>query len=649
MALAAAHPRRARNREAGAVTGPATRSEFTMRGFTRGDYLAAAIAAAGALAVYLATLAPTVSGEDSGELIAAAYTMGVPHPPGYPLWCLLGRLFTYVPLGSVAWRVNLSSAVCASAAVFLVALLVIHLTRNRLAAVGAALALAFSFEFWEQAVIAEVYVLNALIVAFCVLLLWTWRESRDDRLLILLGFVVGLGLANHNTMVLLAPLLAGFVVVSNGFSARNWRVYCAAMLATGAGLLVYVYLPLASMANPPMDWGNPETLQGWWDHVTRKQLSFMYWQYPRGAIRFARQLAACGEMWSMQFTVYGSVLAFVGLGLFLWRRTAYAVFTLLIGVVAVAGFALIQNFNFDKEWLWVMSVFGIPAYVMTALWIGVALDGARRRFGTVLAGAAACIAVALPLGTYWERNDRSDYYWAEDYGRNVLNQMAPDAVFIPETDHASFAAVYLQVAERLRRDVIVGRRYGYLAPEVFAEIPEGERQAQWGDKPFRRYEPEIFAALLRYTKRPIYFTHEPELPAGTPWRFVQEGLLFRAVPAGQAYTPSDPWHAYQWRNGLDPGHTHGDQTAEIILYEYHMARAREAFSSGDEKAALTHVEAANDAYGPDTLTMNNLGVLCAKFRQWEAAERFFREALGVDPDNETASANLKRVLRRGGG
>lgn len=631
------------------MTGPAPKPATSTSAFACADHVVAAIAAAVALAVYLATLAPAVSGEDSGELIAAAYTMGVPHPPGYPLWCLLGKLFTYIPLGSVAWRVNLSSAVCASAAVFLVALLVIHLTRNRLAAFGAALVLAFSFEFWEQAVIAEVYALNAVIVAFCVLLLWIWRERRDDRLLLLLGFAVGLGLANHNTMVLLAPVFAGFVFVVDGFSVRRWRVYGAATLATGAGLLVYVYLPLASMANPPMDWGNPETLQGWWDHVTRKQLSFMYWQYPRGVYRFARQLAACCEMWSMQFTAFGGVLAIGGLALFLRRRTAYAVFTLLVGIVVVIGFAFIQNFNFDKEWLWVMSVFGIPAYMMTALWIGVALDGVRRRFGAVLAGAAACIAIALPLGAHWERNDRSDYYWAEDYGRNVLNQMARDAVFIPETDHASFAAVYLQVADGLRRDVVVGRRYGYLAPEVLAEIPEKERPEAWGGKPFRRYEPEIFAALLRHTKRPVYFTHVPELPAGTPWRFVQEGLLFRAVPTGQAYTPPDAWNAYQWRNGLDLRRTHGDQTAEIILYEYHMARARKAFSGGDREAALTHVQAASDAYGPDTLTMNNLGVLCAKFRQWEAAERFFREALALDPDNETAAANLKRVLMRGGG
>lgn len=618
-----------------------------MRAFSRADYAVAAIAAVIALAVYVATLAPTVSGEDSGELIAAAYTLGVPHPPGYPLWCLMGKLFTCIPRGSVAWRVNLSSAAFAAGSVFLVALLVIHLTRNRVAAFGAALALAFSFEFWEQAVIAEVYALNAFIVALCVLLLWRWHATRNDRYLYTFGFVFGLGLTNHNTMVLLAPVFAGFALAADGFSVHRWRVYGAAIAATGAALLVYVYLPLASMADPPMDWGNPETLRGWWDHVTRKQLLFMYWQYPRGALRFARQVAACGQMWSMQFTVLGSVLALAGLAVFLRRRPGYAVFTLLAGTVVVAGFAYIQNFNFDKEWLWVMSVFGIPAYMMTALWIGVAFDAIARRFGRCVAGALACVIVALSLTAHWTRNDRSDYYWTEDYGRNILAQMAPDAILIPETDHASFAAVYLQVANEMRGDVIVGRRYGYLAPEVLAEIPVSERPAQWGDKPLRRHEPEIFASLLRHTKRTVYFTHAPELPAPAPWRFVQEGLLFRAAPKDQTYTAADAWNAYQWRNGLDSRQTHGDQTAEIILYEYHMARAREAFSGNDVERALTHAQAASGAYGPDASTLNNIGVLCAKFQQWEAAERFFREALAIDANNETVTANLRRVLQRG--
>ena len=164
------------------------------------DLVTALAAACAALGVYFVTLGPTITGEDSGELVTAAYHMGIAHPPGYPIWCLLGKLFTYLPHGTIAWRVNFMSAFLGAATVFLMALLVIKLTRNRLAGVAAALALAFSGEFWEQSVIAEVYSLNAFFVAACVVLLVLWYQHRSDLILVVFAAVYGLSLCNHNTI-----------------------------------------------------------------------------------------------------------------------------------------------------------------------------------------------------------------------------------------------------------------------------------------------------------------------------------------------------------------------------------------------------------------------------------------------------------------
>ena len=158
------------------------------------------------MGVYFYTLGPTITGEDSGELVTAAYHLGIAHPPGYPIWCLLGKLFTCVPHGTIAWRVNFMSAFFGAATVFLVTLLVIKLTRNRLAGVAAALALAFSGEFWEQSVIAEVYSLNAFFVAACVFFLVLWYQRRNDLILVAFAAVYGLSLCNHNTMHFLPPV-----------------------------------------------------------------------------------------------------------------------------------------------------------------------------------------------------------------------------------------------------------------------------------------------------------------------------------------------------------------------------------------------------------------------------------------------------------
>src|SRR6266540_4158557 len=124
--------------------------------FGRSSVQAVAIGVA-AFAVYVRTLAPSITYGDSPELTTAAYQLGVPHPTGYPLYMLLGHLFIgLIPFGEPAYRMNLLSAVFAAAAVGLIYLLGLRIVRNRAASAAAALLYAFSLTFWSQAVITEV-------------------------------------------------------------------------------------------------------------------------------------------------------------------------------------------------------------------------------------------------------------------------------------------------------------------------------------------------------------------------------------------------------------------------------------------------------------------------------------------------------------
>ena len=200
---------------------PSPQSYGPWSAFTQSDYALAMLGALLALAVYLKTVAVTVTGEDSGELIAAAATLGIPHPTGYPLWCLFGFAFTkLIPIGDAAFRVNCMSAFFGAATVFLVILIVIRLTRSHLAGLGGGLALAFSREFWEQSVIAEVYTLNAFFFAWCILLILVWRETRRDRVLRWFAFIYGLSLTNHSTMALVGPVFGLYVLA---IDPRIWR------------------------------------------------------------------------------------------------------------------------------------------------------------------------------------------------------------------------------------------------------------------------------------------------------------------------------------------------------------------------------------------------------------------------------------------
>lgn len=201
-----------------------------------------------ALLLFGLTLAPGVTFEDSGELITAAYTAGVPHQPGYPLFTIIGRCFTLFPFGEIAWRINLMSAVLAAGAAAALAALIVHLlsqiglanvSRQDAAssrwhyAAGAAggLLAATAFEFWEQSVITEVYALNSLLVSLFLLTVVLAAGATGSKLrlryLLAAAYIAGLAVSNHTTALMLIPAGLVFFWQLEGALLRQWQLYGA--------------------------------------------------------------------------------------------------------------------------------------------------------------------------------------------------------------------------------------------------------------------------------------------------------------------------------------------------------------------------------------------------------------------------------------
>ncbi|HIE29233.1 TPA: DUF2723 domain-containing protein, partial [Candidatus Poribacteria bacterium] len=219
--------------------------------------------------IYLKTLAPTVTWRDGGDFATACYVLGIPHPTGYPLYVLLGKLFTFLPVGDVAYRLNLMSAIFAAATCFVLYHIVLHLTQKHIPAFLAALSLAFSFTFWTQAVIVEVYSLNAFFLSALIFLLLKWRKTRKTYLLYLFAFLCGLSFANHISTIFIVPAAIVFVfMVDFHETVRRMPILFGLFLL---GLTPYLYLPIRSAQNPPLDWGNPETFNQFLWVVTAAQ------------------------------------------------------------------------------------------------------------------------------------------------------------------------------------------------------------------------------------------------------------------------------------------------------------------------------------------------------------------------------------------
>ncbi len=217
------------------------------------------IAFALALGVYVHTLAPTVTLEDSGELVVAADHAGVPHPPGYPVWTMISwafaRVFSFVRFRgqpNPAWAVNLVSAVFGALAVGLFAMLIARSGRDILrhvfpanasaepdadngnarrhgflcgaAGISAALLFAFTHAMWSQSVIAEIYTLNAFFLALIFLLTYQWMFEPTDKHLYLTAFVFGLSLANYYALLLIITPLTIIVLLNDTKLFRDFAI-----------------------------------------------------------------------------------------------------------------------------------------------------------------------------------------------------------------------------------------------------------------------------------------------------------------------------------------------------------------------------------------------------------------------------------------
>ncbi len=343
---------------------------------TRTEWAIAMALGALSLGVYVRTLAPDLLYGDSGEFQVLASMPGMTHPTGYPVYVILGWLFARLPLGDIAYRANLMSAVCAALTVSLLYLSGIVLTRRRWTPVVGAAALAVSYTFWSQAVLAELYTVAAAFMAATLLLVLAWHDRGDARLLVAAGVLGGLSLGVHLSVALMAPAVLIFMLTVRA-SRRAWRLALIGALA-GAALWL-VSLAALDAIDAPTSYYHATvrpSLSVWgmtaedFDSMSERlafQLSarqfqqYMFTLPPEGVWSRARAYAdgLTGEF-------AGGVVALAGVGAAAtWRRRGWRVGLLLLLTFAAH---LVYDLNYD---IGDIHVFFIPTYFVLALWASV--------------------------------------------------------------------------------------------------------------------------------------------------------------------------------------------------------------------------------------------------------------------------------------
>jgi hypothetical protein len=405
-----------------------------------------------ALALYVRTLAPSITwahhGADSGELLAAVVTNGVPHPPGYPLYMILLGFWLNLTGGTLpdtglAWRGNLLSAACAALSVGVTVLVLGHLLQrdpwNWLWALLAGLAWAVSPLLWSQALITEVYALHALLVA---LLGWALL-CREGRSLWLAPILV-VGFAHHLTFVLLMPATVYYLWTAT--EERPWtkarRIGLLLAVSGALGALFYLRTPLVAGAQPPppVNWGYADNVEGFWWLVSGS--AYRSYLFNLEAKDMLGRVASWAYTVTTQYTPVGLGIALIGLSYLDGNAPRIRNFSLL-WIVPVSLYS-ISYYTRDSE-IYLLSV----SWLM-AIWIGIGLAvlagwlGARwvnAPWRTIVAaggavGVAILLALHLPQTTL--RHDRE----ATAFLTNVNDVVEPGSIIITTGDSTTFAVWY---------------------------------------------------------------------------------------------------------------------------------------------------------------------------------------------------------------
>ena len=649
------------------------------------------------LIVYSWTLAPTVTLTDSGELIVAAYGLGVAHPPGFPLWVMLAHLASLVPIGSVAVRINFSSAVFAALACAMLTLVVAELLvtasgfaaprrRNKAgrkssiiesseargllrfaSAVSAGLLMAFSRTLWSYATITEVYALNALLVLLVFFLVVRWRRriiemrmdssagvATPDAWIYVAAFVFGLSMGVHHvTVALTLPAIAVVVYRTAGlkfFASR--RLLYAALISIGALILVYSYLPWAASRSPAMNWGNPRSLQEIWWHITGRQYRVFFSFSPAAmGTQFAEFCRMLLREFGFAWLPVALFLAVAGLAS-AYKRDRTAFWFLLLIVIADLAYALSYEIAEDKD------AYYLPAFISIAIAAGLGIYWLLQRIASkssaiwksyVAAAAAIVLTSATAFGANWPFNNRRHYFIANDYVENLFSTIAPNGLVLTQDWQVASPMFYVQEIEQRRGDVKLLdinllRRSWYFDYLKHAHPDLMERSRE-------KIDPYV-TILKQWERDPAAFSRSQDLTQRISMAFLEmiQAMVRNEIKIAPVYITNDVLTADSLNSYLTRWIPQNYQLVPQGLV-FNLTTDQSFHESTDPHLRIRGLADGTVRFAKDdvanlkilpayTRMLTNRGKYLASFNQHERAIQAFKEALALDPNLAPAQQGL---------
>jgi hypothetical protein len=538
--------------------------------------------------VYLSTLSSVFVSQDTPEFIAASVTLGVGHPPGYPMFLLLGKLFSFLPLRSIAYRVNLLTAILGVVATVLAYAVSRRFLRSalpprtsdgsasrnpafgaaaiELLSVAVALLVAFSSAFWSYTVFAEVYSLQMVSLLALVLLAFKTADEYPEvgRWFCLLCFTMGLALTVHTTMVIYAPAVLVLLLPKARVNRiRHLTVVLGAVLFL-VGLSVYLYLPVRAATNPPINIGDPRTPRAFVELLTGRMYYEVY-QTPLKNLALSAQFFLASLF--SEFPLFSPPLALLG-ALFLGRRNCRLLLASLLVLAANLGFFGCLNQQAAPTRFYFPNYVFVPAYWIWALWMALGILSVGETVARAAGrrpGRAQRMALALPviyfsllplfaLGLHYRTCDASRLFYRYDLSDYIFRRLKPGAIVLStDTVKIIFPLWYFQQAEHRYRDIQavapsleqwnlnnIRRTPGLRFPTRTASLPPMS---------YARLSTEFFREFIELNSvtHPIYVSN-PDTTLTRGYHLVPDGYLFELSRRRPDLVVQDP--SIRFRQGV---------------------------------------------------------------------------------------------------
>ncbi len=409
------------------------------------------------------SLAPNVYVGDSGHFSAASYFLGSVHPPSYPLFILLGKLSTFIPLGNIAYKVNLLSAIFGALTVLLAYEAALYITKNYVVSIFASLIILASPNFILESSEAEVYTLNTfLIMLIFYLVLTAIREKDFFKRVLLSSFILGLGMGNHHTIgFMLIPIL--YVVIIRRKEVPFGTIALSTVLFI-AGFSIYFYLYFRTFANAFMNYSEVYSFR---DFLT----VFLRTEYSGNTIIAIKGVSHYGTHWLYSIRNVGLILSkeihpiiwlFVLMGIAGIGRDRRILGYILISVLIWLPLAKMTTgakeptyndlFIISPYFLQLIPIFGVVAGA--GLFTCYEKIKAHSPFTSKTVVIALILFQVVYVSISIQKSSLSDYLIAYNWIKDISKVLKPKSFYLAFGDNPAFLGFYGFGIERLRDDVL---------------------------------------------------------------------------------------------------------------------------------------------------------------------------------------------------